>query len=63
MSSKLRLNELPYDSDGMEDKLFIEDQEPRPKNMAPRTKRKKQDFEDYNAARSIKRRSTEHERF
>ena len=63
MSSKLRLNDLSYDSDDMEDNYFMEDQEPRAKSKATKPKRNKQNFEDYNAARSVKRRSTEHERF
>ncbi|WP_420598182.1 hypothetical protein [Neptuniibacter sp.] len=63
MSSKLRLNDLSYDSDGIEDKLYMGGQEPRAKSKSSKPKRNKHDFEDYNAARSVKRQSPEHDRF
>lgn len=55
MSSKLHLADLPFDHDEMNDDLFSDEQDQRPRKRVTKTKRKRSEAEDYMQQRSMKR--------
>lgn len=59
MSSKLRLNDLSFDYDGMEEEFYELETESLLKSKASKPKRNKQEFVDYSHERSQKRRYAE----
>ncbi|MCP4595361.1 hypothetical protein [Neptuniibacter sp.] len=59
MSSKLRLGDLPFNHDDMDDELLDFESDARPRKKTTKTKRNKQDSDNYMHERSMKRRSYE----
>lgn len=59
MSSKLRLNDIPFDNEELEDNFYGESLELRQKNKPTKAKKEKLDFSDFNLERHMKRRNSE----
>ena len=60
MSSKLRLNDIPFDSEEMEDDFYGESLDYRQKSKPAKAKKEKTEYSDFNSARDMKRRNAEH---
>jgi hypothetical protein len=60
MSSKLRLNDIPFDSEEMEDDFYGNSLDFRQKSKPTKAKKEKSDYSDFNSERHMKRRNSEH---
>ena len=60
MSSKVRLDDLAWDQDEMDQDFLTDGQAPRQKMKTTKTKRKRSDSELYLQQRSLKRQANEH---
>ena len=55
MSSKLRLNDIPFDNEEMEDDFYGDSLDFRQKSKPAKARKEKTEYSDFNSARDMKR--------